>query len=219
MVSPHLESRRLGTAIRAKRTGETISQNQFLSGKVCAETRHISYQIQNRCQQFKTKILKTGKIRLSNKTQIAKILNRNNYLLIIVGIIFLIINYDLFSSQPKFLITEGFFWKGIAIVFQIIFIGTLIQWEYKKQRIIDILSNGTITHGKLQMSEKVKPNQESSFYVHLFEYEVDNKKYEVTLKNKRNSVKSDFIIYQSNNPKNGIVYEDLKNGLKEMVKK
>jgi vacuolar-type H+-ATPase subunit I/STV1 len=166
---------------------------------------------------IKTKILKTGKIRLTDKTKIAKILNRNNYLLIIVGIIFLIIDYDLFSSQPKFLITEGFFWKGIAIVFQLIFIGTLIQWEYKKQRIIDILSNGTITRGKLEMSEKIKPNHESSFYIHLFEYEVDNKKYEVTIKNKQNSVKSDFIIYQSNNPKNGIVYEDLKNELKKMV--
>jgi vacuolar-type H+-ATPase subunit I/STV1 len=161
--------------------------------------------------------LKTGKIRLSDKTKIAKILNRNNYLLIIVGIIFLIIDYDLFSSQPKFLITEGFFWKGIAIIFQIIFIGTLIQWEYKKQRIIDILYNGTITRGKLEMSEKIKPNRESSFYIHLFEYEVDNKKYEVTIKNNQSSVKSDYIIYQSNNAKNGIVYEDLKNELKKMV--
>jgi vacuolar-type H+-ATPase subunit I/STV1 len=168
---------------------------------------------------IKTKILKTGKIRLTDKTKIAKILNRNNYLLIIVGIIFLIIDYDLFSPQPKFLITEGFFWKGIAIVFQLIFIGTLIQWEYKKQRIIDILSNGIITRGNLEMSERIKPNRESSFYIHLFEYEVDNKKYEVAFKNKRNSVKSDFIIYQSNNPKNGIVYEDLKNGLKKMVEK
>ena len=129
----------------------------------------------------------------------------------------MIVDYDLFSSQPKFLITEGFFWKGIAIVFQIIFIGTLIQWEYKKQRIIDILSNGTITYGKLEMSERIKPNSESSFYIHLFTYEVDNKKYEVATKNNQNSVKSDYIIYQSDNPKNGIVYEDLKSGLKEMV--
>ncbi|TDQ27511.1 hypothetical protein [Tenacibaculum caenipelagi] len=161
--------------------------------------------------------MKTGKIRLTDKTKISKILNRNNYLLIIVGIIFLIVDYDLFSSQPKFLITEGFFWKGIAIVYQLIFIGTLIQWEYKKQRIIDILSNGTITRGKLEMSQRIKPNDTSSFYIHLFEYEVNNKKYEVTLKNKKSSVKSDFIIYQSNNPKIGIVYEDLKNELKTMV--
>ncbi len=168
---------------------------------------------------IKTKILKTGKIRLTDKTKIAKILNRNNYLLIIVGIIFLVIDYDLFSSQPKVLITEGFFWKGITIVFQLIFIGTLIQWEYKKQRIIDILSNGIITRGKLEISERIKPNRESSFYIHLFEYEVSNKKYEVAFKNKRNNVKSDFIIYQSNNPKNGIVYEDLKNKLKKMVEK
>lgn len=166
---------------------------------------------------IKTRILKTGKIRLSDKTKIAKILNRNNYLLIIVGIIFLLIDYDLFSSQPKVLMTEGFFWKGIAIVFQVIFIGTLLQWEYKKQRIIDILSNGTITRGILEMSEQVKPNRESSFYIHLFQYQVGNEKYEVTIKNKKNSVRSDFIIYQSDNPKNGIVYEDLKAELKKMI--
>ncbi|MEM5567123.1 hypothetical protein WNY78_18545 [Psychroserpens sp. AS72] len=161
--------------------------------------------------------MKTGKIRLSDKSKIAKILNRNNYLLIIVGIIFSIIDYDLFSSQPEILITEGFFWKGIAIILQIIFIGTLIRWEYKKQRIIDILYNGTITRGKLEMSEKIKPNRESSFYIHLFEYEVDNKKYEVSIKNNRNNVNSDYIIYQSDNPKNGIVFEDLKSELRKIV--
>lgn len=169
---------------------------------------------------IKTKILETGKIRLSDKNKIAKILNRNNYLIVIVGIIFLIIDYDLFNSKPKVLITEGFFWKGIAIVFQIIFIGTLVQWEYKKQRIIEILSNGTIIRGKLEFSEKMKPHRESaSFYIHLFEYKIDNRKHEVTFKNKNKSVASDFIIYQSNKPKNGIVYEDLKKGLKELVAK
>ncbi|MBC3758467.1 hypothetical protein H7U19_08635 [Hyunsoonleella sp. SJ7] len=161
--------------------------------------------------------METGKIQLSDKTQISKILNRSNYLIIIVGLIFLIIDYDLFSSEPKFLITEGFFWKGIAIVFQIVFIGTLIQWKFKKQRIIKILSNGTIIRGNLKYSEKIKPNYESSFYVHLFEYKVDNEKFEVIFKNKSRNVKSDFIIYQSNNPKNGIVYEDLKDGLKKMI--
>ena len=162
--------------------------------------------------------METGKIRLTDKTKIAKILNRNNYLIVIIGILFLVIDYDLFSSEPKFLITEGFFWKGIAIVFQIIFIGTLVQWEYKKQRIIEILSNGTIVRGKLEFSEKMKPHRESAtFYIHLFEYKVDNRKYEVTFKNKSKSVASDFIIYQSNKPKNGIVYDDLKKGLKKLI--
>ena len=164
--------------------------------------------------------MKTGKIRLADKTKIAKILNRNNYLILITGILFLVIDYDLFSSKPKFLITEGFFWKGIAIIFQIIFIGTLIQWEYKKQKIIEILSNGTIIRGKFEFSEKIKPHRESAtFYIHLFEYEVDHKTYEVTFKNKSKSVASNFIIYQSNKPKNGIVYEDLKKDLKELIAK
>nr|WP_321222458.1 hypothetical protein [uncultured Psychroserpens sp.] len=163
--------------------------------------------------------MKTGSIHLTDKTKIAKILNRNNYLLIIVGIIFLIIDYDLFSAQPKFLITDGHFWKGFAIVFQLIFISTLIQWEYKKQRIIDILSNGIITRGNLEMSEKVKANRESLFYIHLFKYVVDNQNYEVAFKNNMNSVKSNFILYQSDNPKKAIAYEDLKTELKTMVEK
>lgn len=163
--------------------------------------------------------MRTGKIRISNTTKIAKILNRNNYILVIVGIICLIIDYDLFRSQPKFLITDGFFWKGIAIVFQIIFIGSLIQWEYKKQQIINILSNGTITRGSLKISEKVKPNRESSFYIHLFQYQVGNETYEVTIKNNKNRVASNYIIYQSDKPKNGIVYEELKDELKIMIEK
>lgn len=162
--------------------------------------------------------MKTGTIRLSDKIKISKILNRNNYLLVAIAIIFLIIDFDLFSSQPKFLKTQGFFWKGIAIVFQIIFIGTIIQWEYKKKRIIDILSNGVIIKGRLDFSQRLKPNRESSFYVHIFKYEVNNQEYEVTIKNKTNDVKSHFIIYESGNPKNGIVYEDLKVGLKQMIK-
>ncbi|MGV6832602.1 MAG: hypothetical protein ACWA5P_13700, partial [bacterium] len=157
--------------------------------------------------------MKTGKIRLSNKAEISKILNRNNYVLYIVAIICVVIDYDLFSSEPKFLMTDGYFWKGIAIVFQLVFIGTIVKWKSKKQRIIDILTNGTIIRGRLEMSEKISTNRVSSFYLHLFEYTVDNKKYELTYKSNSSNVKSDFIIYQSNNPKNGIVYEDLKNGL------
>lgn len=162
--------------------------------------------------------MKTGKIRLSNKAEISKILNRNNYVLYIVAIICVVIDYDLFSSEPKFLMTDGYFWKGIAIVFQLVFIGTIVKWKSKKQRIIDILTNGTIIRGRLEMSEKISTNRVSSFYLHLFEYTVDNKKYELTYKSNSSNVKSDFIIYQSNNPKNGIVYEDLKNGLRKLVK-
>ena len=68
------------------------------------------------------------------------------------------------------------------------------------------------------MSERIQPNKTSSFYIHLFEYVVSNKKYEVTMKNKSNYVNSNFIIYEFNNPKKGIVYEDLKVGLKDLIK-
>ncbi len=136
-----------------------------------------------------------------------------------IGIVFLIIDYDLFHSEPKFLVTEGYFWKGIAIVFQLTFIAILIQWDKKKKRIINILSKGIITEGKLKMSERIKPNKFSTFYIHLFEYYVFDKKYEITIKNKTNSIKSNYIIYESNNPKNGILYEDLKSELKHLIKK
>ncbi|MFD2561162.1 hypothetical protein [Aquimarina rubra] len=162
--------------------------------------------------------MQTGKIQISDKRKIAKILNRSNSLLIIIGIVFLIIDYDLFSSHPIILVTEGYLWKGLAIVFQLVFVGNLINWELKKQRIINILSNGIITLVELKMSERVKPNDTSSFYIHLFEYSVSNNKYEVTLKNKKDIVKSNYIIYQTDNPKNGIVYEDLKEGIKKLIK-
>ncbi|WP_299097905.1 hypothetical protein [uncultured Winogradskyella sp.] len=78
--------------------------------------------------------MKTGKLQLPNTTNVAKILNRNYYIIIIVIIVFAVINYDLFSSEPKYLITEGFFWKGIAIVFQLAFLTSIIQWHFKKRK-------------------------------------------------------------------------------------
>ena len=162
--------------------------------------------------------MKTGKIQISDKHKITKTLNRNNSLFIIIVIICILIDYDLFSIKPKYLVTEGYFWKALAIVFQLAFIASLIQWETKKRKITNILNNGIITQGQLKMSERIKPNKRASFYLHLFQYTVDNKIYEVTLKNKRNSIASNFIIYQLTNPKNGVVFEGLKTDLKTLIK-
>jgi len=162
--------------------------------------------------------LKTGSIGLTDKKQISKILNRNNYLIVFVIIGCLIINYDLFSSKPKFLVTEGYLWKGLAIIFQLTFIGNLIRWELKKQKIINILSNGNLVNSKLKMSEQIKPNNSSSYYLHLFKYTVGDENFEVVMKNKNSKVKSNFIIYEKGKPKNAVVFEDLKKGLKKMVK-
>jgi hypothetical protein len=154
--------------------------------------------------------LKTGKIQIYNKTRIANILNRTNYLIYVVVAIFILIDLDLFSTQPKVLVTEGFFWKIIAVTFQLIFLASLIQWDFKKKKIIDILSNGILINGDLQYSEKIKPNRESSFYVHVFKYNVSGITYEVSFSNKRNSVSSRAIIYQFDDPKKAIVFKSLK---------
>ena len=161
--------------------------------------------------------MESAKIQITEKDKIKKILNGNKYLTVFIGLIFLTIDYDLFSSQPIVLKAEGFFWKGIAIAFQLIFIGTLIKWEIKKRKTINILNNGMITRGELKFSQRIKPNDSSSFYVHLFEYSVANKKYEVAFKNKKNSVNSSYIIYQIDKPENGMLYQELKEGLKKLI--
>ncbi|MCD2258759.1 hypothetical protein [Psychroserpens luteolus] len=161
--------------------------------------------------------MRTGKIQIRDNAKLSKALNRNNYILYIVIVIFAIINIDLFSSQPRFLVTEGLFWKGASIVFQVLFILSLVQWDVKKKKVISILSNGMIVKGQLIYSDVIKPNKTSSFNVHLFEYEASGKIYDIEFKNKSKQVKSSYIIYKINQPEKAIVYEDLKPNIKRMV--
>lgn len=161
--------------------------------------------------------MKTGKIQIQNKTQIARLLNRSNFLIYVVIAIFILINFDLFSAQPKLFVTQGYFWKSIAVVFQIIFLASLIQWDFKKKKIIDILSNGILVNGELQYSERIKPNRESGFYIHMLTYNVSGDTYEVAFKNQSNRISSRAIIYQNDHPKKAVAFADLKKGLQELV--
>jgi len=161
--------------------------------------------------------LTTGKIQLTDKAKTAKILNRNNYILVIAALLCLIIDIDLFSTNPKYLITNGYFYKGLAIVFQITFIWSLYKWDKKKKNIIEILNNGMIINGTLIMSERIRANSNSTQFAHIFEYTVSGKKHEAFMKNRSSSVKSNYIIYQVDNPKNGVVYDELKTELKDLI--
>ncbi|WP_298894691.1 hypothetical protein [uncultured Psychroserpens sp.] len=161
--------------------------------------------------------MRTGKIQIQDTAKMSKALNRNNYILYIVIVVFAIINIDLFSSQPRFLVTQGLFWKGATIIFQVLFILSLVQWDLKKKKIISILSNGMIVKGQLIYSDVIKPNKTSSFNLHLFEYEVSGKIYDIEFKNNSKQVKSNYIIYKINQPEKAIVFDDLNMSLKQLV--
>lgn len=185
----------------------------------------ISFQIQYSQKRIKpifkaalnTTILRIGNIRITDRAKIAKALNRRNYLIYMVVIVFIAIDIDLFSAQPKFLKTEGFFWKGMAIVFQLLFILSVIKWDAKKKKIIDILHNGMIVKGELKFSERIRPNKTSVFYVHLFEYEANGQTHEVSFKNKSKAINSYYIVYNLKDPNSAVVYEDLKPNIKQLI--
>ncbi|MFD2914288.1 hypothetical protein [Psychroserpens luteus] len=162
--------------------------------------------------------MKIRKVQIKEKANVKKALNKNSYIIVLFSLLLFVVDIDLFSPEPRFFSSNIFMWKGLAIVFQIIYIISLIQWYYKKKRIANILSNGIITKGTLISTEKIKSNSDGiSFYIHLYEYEVDNKKYEVSFKNKSSSVNSYDIIYESNDPQNAVPYADLKDNIKRTI--
>ena len=163
--------------------------------------------------------MKEGTIKLSNTSGVSTALSKYNYILVLVGIAFIFIDFDLFSEQPKYLITKGFGWKGLAIAFQIIFVLSLIQWHYKKKKIIDILYDGISIRGNYISSTKVSTGTDnpSTYYMHLFEYTVNNTNYDISFKTKSYSPESHYIIYKRSNPKNAVGFADLRKDLQELV--
>jgi hypothetical protein len=137
----------------------------------------------------------------------------------LIWIVFILVDIDLFSTEPKYLITDQFMWKGFAIVIQVIFLVSIIKWEIKKKRMVQILTNGIVVLGTHHGSEYLKGGKSSGYYYHLFSYEVNGKKYEVGLRNKRRYVQSNFIIYQADHPKKAIAFEELKKGLQRFVER
>jgi len=161
--------------------------------------------------------MKEGTIKLSNTSGVSTALNKHNYILILVGIAFVFIDFDLFSRQPTYLITKSWAWKGLAIAFQFIFVLSLIQWHYKKKKITDILYDGISIRGNYISSTKISNSESYNHYMHLFEYTVNKMTYDLSFKTKNYSPESDYIIYKRNNPKIAVGFDDLRKELQKLV--
>ncbi|WP_299274332.1 hypothetical protein [uncultured Psychroserpens sp.] len=161
--------------------------------------------------------MRTGVIKINNTSKLYKAFGKRDYILYVMILLCVFINIDLFSSQPRFLITTGFFWKGIALASLVVLLFSLIQWHLKKKKVIDVLSNGIIIEGQLKYSDVIKPNKTSSFNVHLLEYQVLGKTYEIGFKSKNKHLQSNVIIYKVNQPEKAIVFEDLRPNMKQII--
>ena len=162
--------------------------------------------------------MNTGKIPPIDTVDIAKILNRNNYILILVGIVFMAIDFDMFSAEPRLIKVDKLLYQIVIVIAQLIFVASLYKWEYDKQKIINILTDGVLVKGNLKYTEKLQSNRQTNFFLHLFEYKVEGQSYEAAMQNKKNHTKSSYIVYQKSNPKKSIVFDDLRSELRTLIK-
>lgn len=158
------------------------------------------------------------KIVIKDEKELRKAVHRDNYLLVIIGFIFVIVDYDMFSVTPKLITIEDTSLKVLIVVFQFIFIASLFFWERRKKKIIAILLNGEKTDGKIIDSIPIKSNRRLIHYVHEFEYKVDGQKFTVFSKSKLGAKEYRYtVIYESNNPENSIILEHLKGNVQRLI--
>ncbi|MEP0265618.1 hypothetical protein [Dokdonia sp.] len=158
------------------------------------------------------------KILIKDEKELRKAVHRDNYLLVIILLVFAIVDYDMFSVYPKLITLEDTSLKVLIVVFQFIFIASLFFWERRKKKIITILLNGEKTDGKIIESIPVRSNSRLIHYVHEFEYKVNGQKYTVFSKSKLGSQAYRYaVIYESNTPENSIVLEHLKKNVQRLI--
>ena len=159
-----------------------------------------------------------GKVVIKDEKELRKAVHRDNYLIVGVLLVFIAIDYDMFSFYPRLITIEDTFLKVAVVAFQVIFIVSLVVWERRKKKIISILLDGKTAKGTIINSLPIKNRGRLLHYVHTLSYQVENKDYTVHSKSKKGA-KGDLyiIVYKSNHPENSIVLEHLKKNVQRLV--
>lgn len=162
--------------------------------------------------------MKTKHVQLKDLSIAKRSLNKTTIILVIIAIILVLVDLDLFHPNPRWLKTDGYFYKGMAILFQVTFIANFIQWEFKKKKILSLLQNGIITNGTLKFSESFQPNSTSRrIHVHMLAYNANEKSYEISTKSKRRELSTTKVLYLSNEPKKAIAIQELKPAIQQLI--
>ncbi len=161
---------------------------------------------------------KIKKVFIEDEKKLRKAVHRDNYIYIILLLICVVINIDMFSPSPRWITLGGSTSVKIVIIaFQILFIISLFFWYKKKKKIIAILLNGEKTKGKITDSVSLRSNS-SHINICVFTYIVNDKEYTVSSKDKYGDKGDKYtIIFETNNPENSIVYEHLKNNVQQLI--
>jgi hypothetical protein len=159
------------------------------------------------------------KVVVEDEKKLRKAVHRDNYIYIILLLACVVIDYDMFSESPRWVVLGGnTSAKVLIIAFQLVFVASLFFWGRKKKKIIAILLNGEKTKGKITDSVAIKPTSSAGIKIHVFTYKVDDKKYTVSSKDKYGSKGDKYtIIYETGNPKNSIIFEHLKSNVQELI--
>lgn len=158
------------------------------------------------------------KVIIKDERELRKAVHRDNYLIIIILLVFTAVDIDMFSKTPVLVAIKDTSLQIMIVVIQVLFVVSSIIWERRKKKIITVLLNGEKTDGIVIDTIPVRSNSRLLHYVYEFTYKVEGQKYTVFSKSKR--LLKDYrhaIIYESNNPENSIVLEHLKKNVQRHV--
>ncbi|WP_299678846.1 hypothetical protein [uncultured Dokdonia sp.] len=161
---------------------------------------------------------KGKKVIIEDEKKLRRAIHRDNYLIAGVLLVFIVINYDMFSAYPRLITIEDTFLKVVVVAFQVIFIISLVVWERRKKKIISILLDGKTAKGTIIDSLPIKNRGRLLHYIHTLSYKVGGKNYTVHSKSKKGAMGDLYmIVYKSNHPENSIVLEHLKKNVQRLV--
>lgn len=158
------------------------------------------------------------KVIIKDEKELRKAVHRDNYLIIMILLVFATVDFDMFSKNPVFVAIKDTSLQVMIVVFQIIFVITLFIWERRKKKIIHVLLSGEVVNGEIIDSVPVRSKARVMHYIQVLTYKVNGQDYTIHSKSKKGK-KGDthIIIYESNNPENSIVLEHLKKNVQRLV--
>lgn len=157
-------------------------------------------------------------VKITDSKALSKAIHKNNYLIVFILLVFVIIDFDMLSVKPKFITLESSI-VNLILVFQVIFIISIYVWSLKKRTTLTILNNGFTAKGNYTDTVSLKANSTSRrFYLHTYKYKVSNKKHEIVLKNNNSSAdKSILVIYHKEKTGKSLVYNGLSKAVKACI--
>lgn len=85
-------------------------------------------------------------VKITDSKALSKAIHKNNYLIVFILLVFVIIDFDMLSVKPKFITLESSI-VNLILVFQVIFIISIYVWSLKKRTTLTILNNGFTSKG------------------------------------------------------------------------